>query len=500
MEKNSVARFKKDLSFFVLEFLKLKAEKKKNISVLVEQRKTIKVEKLLKSDKNKKKFHTFANLNELRFKVFSKQQGNSYTDNSKRFYFIQLLINSTNSSLKLQFENGTKMLLHQCNMKKIENIISGVVLFKKLRGKTNKFSFKSVLFYRRTNKTKKRFLQSETMKETYDLVISFFHLFKNILLKYNIINSFYFLNLQSGFSKKKISMSRIRTACEMLKQILTCTVQKGNISILSKLNKIFYSLIPCKHVTNVLTNTRTLQDLKQKIELLECIEDNLSYHAIYLKNIFLKVYDMHLKPFRFNLKHLKYNNRDYKLIIEMIGRNHLTEKNNCKIKIRSIFELYTDKTEKEQKLFNNLRNHKLLWLQTATNDNHDFPKSVFKGISSLRSLFNEGLEFSDIISRNRNFCHPTNENPYAILILCDVSLGRIFKRKKNTKYQFPKYFHSIWNYCQIVPMWKQTENHNDYTKSIVDLNNRPNLFCNHFKVRDIAQVEAKFLVLVRIDF
>lgn len=40
--------------------------------MLSEQRNTVKVEKLLKPNDKKNKFYTFSNLNELRFKIFSK--------------------------------------------------------------------------------------------------------------------------------------------------------------------------------------------------------------------------------------------------------------------------------------------------------------------------------------------------------------------------------------------------------------------------------------------
>lgn len=113
---------------------------------------------------------------------------------------------------------------------------------------------------------------------------------------------------------------------------------------------------------------------------------------------------------------------------------------------------------------------------------------------------NEGLEFSDVISKDRNFYIPTSENPHTVLILCDVSLGRIFNKKKNTENQFPKYFHSTWSRHKIVLTCRQTETLDERTRFAVNSAIKSNLFYNHFRVRDIDQVDAKFLVSLGIDF
>lgn len=230
------------------------------------------------------------------------------------------------------------MSLHHFNTKKIENVVSGIVLIKELREKINPFLLKSVFLHRK-NKTKEKFLQNETIKETFSLSSNFFNVHENILWKYNIINPFYFLNLQKSFSKRKASVSKIKIACEILKQISYCNIQKENNSTLTQLNKIFCCLIPYKHETN-LSNTKTLQNIQQKVELLECLKDNLPYHTKYLKNIYLKVCETEIKSFRFRLKHLKQNSRNYKLVMKMIGRNYCREKNTSLIKVRSIFQMY----------------------------------------------------------------------------------------------------------------------------------------------------------------
>lgn len=41
-------------------------------------------------------------------------------------------------------------------------------------------------------------------------------------------------------------------------------------------------------------------------------------------------------------------------------------------------------------------------------------------------MFGKGIYFSDIPSKAANYCHPKEENPEGLILLCEVALGSIY--------------------------------------------------------------------------
>lgn len=44
---------------------------------------------------------------------------------------------------------------------------------------------------------------------------------------------------------------------------------------------------------------------------------------------------------------------------------------------------------------------------------------------------NRGLVyFADLSSKSANYCHATKENPYGLLLLCEVALGKMYRKRE----------------------------------------------------------------------
>ena len=37
----------------------------------------------------------------------------------------------------------------------------------------------------------------------------------------------------------------------------------------------------------------------------------------------------------------------------------------------------------------------------------------------------KGIYFTDIVSKSTNYCHATKDNPYGLLLICEVALGKM---------------------------------------------------------------------------
>jgi hypothetical protein len=46
-----------------------------------------------------------------------------------------------------------------------------------------------------------------------------------------------------------------------------------------------------------------------------------------------------------------------------------------------------------------------------------------KDAPSTGYMFGKGVYFADLSSKSANYCFATNENPYGLLMVCEVALG-----------------------------------------------------------------------------
>jgi len=138
-------------------------------------------------------------------------------------------------------------------------------------------------------------------------------------------------------------------------------------------------------------------------------------------------------------------------------------------------------------------------------------------------MFGKGVYFADMVSKSANYCGATRESPTAVLLLCDVALGKQYERiasefeaaersKANGK-------DSTWGIGKtqprpdgsrttadgvVIPMGQGADN--EYLNAHVDeliangAGKRKELLYNEFIVYDVSQIQMAYVVVCDVDF
>ena len=61
---------------------------------------------------------------------------------------------------------------------------------------------------------------------------------------------------------------------------------------------------------------------------------------------------------------------------------------------------------------------------------------VKKLLIYLNKSIGKGIYFTDIVSKSTNYCHATKDNPYGLLLVCEVALGKFYLLNINQKRKF----------------------------------------------------------------
>merc|ERR1712029_871720 len=99
-----------------------------------------------------------------------------------------------------------------------------------------------------------------------------------------------------------------------------------------------------------------------------------------------------------------------------------------KLEIEEIFKVERKGEEKRFKPFKKLPNHKLLWHGSRTTNYAGIlsqglriapPEAPVTGY-----MFGKGVYFADMSSKSANYCYASPKNPWGLLLLCEVALGK----------------------------------------------------------------------------
>ena len=164
--------------------------------------------------------------------------------------------------------------------------------------------------------------------------------------------------------------------------------------------------------------------------------------------------------------------REYQAICKAVSGTHATTHNRYKLSIKNVFEINRKGSQFRHLPFRSAfagkpdGNCKLLW--------HGSRLSNFVGIFSqgLRIappeapatgyMFGKGIYFADCSSKSANYMHATKEQPYGMLILCEVALGAMYPLLRDEYMdKAPSGYHSTKGVGKTVP--KQDE------ASVVDI-------------------------------
>lgn len=310
----------------------------------------------------------------------------------------------------------------------------------------------------------------------------------------------------------KLTKTQIRAGYEALQNIETLIKKSDFGRNLSDACSEFYTRIPHEFGMQTPPLIRTPQMVKEKISLLEALEDiEIAIKMLKGGDMSENPVDRHYHQLHCTLDPLDHGSDDFKLINKYLQETHASTHNQYKMELLELFDCDRDG---EKASFVDHGNRMLLW--------HGSRLTNWAGIigQGLRIappeapvtgyMFGKGVYFADMSSKSANYCFATKTKNTGLLLLCDVSLGNI-----NTKLaadysadKLPKGKHSVQGLGKVGP------DPATYIKTPEGVTipvgkgkntgvNNPSGFTlnyNEFIVYDTHQIRMKYLLKVKFHF
>ena len=332
-----------------------------------------------------------------------------------------------------------------------------------------------------------------------------------------------------GYDAKKLPLGKIdqtvvTNAYKVLKKIekeLNKKHKKSRTKI-DQLSSEYYTLVPHCFGFKKPPLIDTEKMLRKEMELVEALSEieiatkllKDSKNANKNNKNALHPIDQHYNTLKCEIKEIDVKNSDLgKLLVRYVKDTHGPTHNSYTLDVMNIWELDRDG---EESLYNSGNYHKsknrmLLW--------HGSRLTNFVGIISqgLRIappeapvtgyMFGKGVYFADMCSKSANYCWANEDNPYGLMLLCEVALGDMnelryadYYAKENlpngklstfgmgaTKPN-PQTYVALDNGC-IVPVGTP----------VVDSSFVGALLYNEFIVYDTKQIKMKYLLKMKFN-
>ncbi|RNA22029.1 poly [ADP-ribose] polymerase 2 [Brachionus plicatilis] len=312
----------------------------------------------------------------------------------------------------------------------------------------------------------------------------------------------------------KLSKSQIKAGYSVLKEIEDLLKNsKSSNNQYVELSNSFYTRIPHDFGMKVPTLINTSQKLREKLKLLELLEDvEVAVSILNKKTHDENPIDKHYEQLNCSLKPLDHNDKMFSIIEQYIANTHAPTHNTYKLKLLDVFE--AEKPSEKEKFVDH-GNRMLLW--------HGSRLTNWAGILSqgLRIappeapvtgyMFGKGCYFADCSSKSANYCYPTSTKNVGILSLSEVSLGNFneLKQADNNADKLPKgkvstkgvgrsqpdksEWITLEDGC-IVPCGK--------LKCAIDKKDLTlySLLYNEYIVYNVDQIKLRYLVKIQFDF
>ncbi|RUS87948.1 hypothetical protein EGW08_004303 [Elysia chlorotica] len=307
----------------------------------------------------------------------------------------------------------------------------------------------------------------------------------------------------------KLTKTQIKAGYEALKNIETLIKKKDMGRNLSDACSEFYTRIPHEFGMQTPPLIRTPQMVKEKISLLEALEDiEIAIKMLKGGDMSENPVDRHYHQLHCSLNPLDHSTDDFKLIDRYLQDTHADTHKQYKMEL---LELFDCDREGEKASFVDHGNRMLLW--------HGSRLTNWAGIigQGLRIappeapvtgyMFGKGVYFADMSSKSANYCFATKTKNTGLLLLCDVSLGNI-NTKMAADYsadKLPNGKHSVQGLGRVgpdpatfiktsdgvtVPVGKSKDT------GIANLS----LNYNEFIVYNTNQIRMKYLLKVKFHF
>jgi poly [ADP-ribose] polymerase 2/3/4 len=221
----------------------------------------------------------------------------------------------------------------------------------------------------------------------------------------------------------KLSKSQITAGYSALKKIEEHIInnQLSGTQFLEA-NNMFYTRIPHDFGRKVPPMIRTMQQLREKMKLLDILgEVEVAVKIMNQKSDILNPIDRAYDQLQCKLKPVNEDEAIYSIINDYVTKTHAPTHNTYKLKLKNVFE--AEKPGEKEK-FKDLGNRMLLW--------HGSRLTNWAGILSdgLRIappeapvtgyMFGKGCYFADCSSKSANYCYATSRKNKGIISLSEV--------------------------------------------------------------------------------
>eukprot|EP01125_Pyxidicula_operculata_P013990 TRINITY_DN463_c0_g3_i2.p1 TRINITY_DN463_c0_g3~~TRINITY_DN463_c0_g3_i2.p1 ORF type:complete len:777 (-),score=138.65 TRINITY_DN463_c0_g3_i2:549-2879(-) len=201
-------------------------------------------------------------------------------------------------------------------------------------------------------------------------------------------------------------------------------------------NNKFYTLIP--HSVGISERVPLIDNkrlLDKKIEMLDSLLD-IQIASKVLKDKSSKISGdpllHHYKKLDCECTPVEKSDKLFQMIVKYVKNTHASTHDWYELEVLEVFKLYRESENIQYESFSKkIQNKQLLW--------HGSRLTNFAGILSqgLRIappeapktgyMFGKGIYFADLVSKSANYCHPTPQNPVALLLLNEVALGNMLE-------------------------------------------------------------------------
>ncbi|KAL8613854.1 hypothetical protein ACOMHN_032844 [Nucella lapillus] len=310
----------------------------------------------------------------------------------------------------------------------------------------------------------------------------------------------------------KLTKTQIKAGYVALKEIEALINKKDFGRKLTDACSDFYTRIPHDFGMRTPPLIRTPQEVKEKLQLLEALED-IEYAIKMLKqgDKSENSVDRHYHSLACGLLPLEQSNDNFQLMEQFLHKTHAMTHNQYKMKLLEVYQV-EKQGEKEQ--FTDHGNRMLLW--------HGSRLTNWAGIlgQGLRIappeapvtgyMFGKGVYFADMSSKSANYCFASRQKNVGLMLLCDVSLGNINEKLDADYYadKLPTGKHSVKGCGSVAPDPSTYKTMPDglvvpLGKGINSGVNNPKgytLNYNEFIVYNTAQIRMKYLLKVQFNF
>jgi hypothetical protein len=202
---------------------------------------------------------------------------------------------------------------------------------------------------------------------------------------------------------------------------------------INNLTSVFYSIIPTYLKTGKIPPIKTLEQLDQKIDLLNTLIDaNILYNNLNNSNPANdKINNMYLK-LNAQIKFIDYSNEYYKIINQYLNSNAGTT-HNFKLKLSYLYEFNSQRSHESK--YKTTDESYLLWhgsrtiniVSILTNGLLINPLNVIIN----GKMFGNGIYFANCSTKSAQYSSYDSDG-YGILLLCEVKLKNIYVATKSS--------------------------------------------------------------------